>query len=197
MPCNFIIELGHIVPAFNSGSQRALTVFVCKAFVMQIGEIAEKPPLLLKVVVIHIATRSESCVGSWCKLIYLGRSFFVKSLKELELKKKVVFLSSINLLLYEIWNYNRKVKQERGRKMVFCFQNCSDQLWEKNVLLIKKNFWNLRLKAKNLQNFLDHMSSERSEQFLKQNAFLTCSWRFLRSNILEQLDFKLEKIIGI
>ena len=31
----------------------------------------------------------------------------------------------------------------------------------------------------------------------QQNAFLTCSWRFLRSNTLEQLEFKLEKIIGI
>ena len=31
----------------------------------------------------------------------------------------------------------------------------------------------------------------------KQNAFLTCSWRFLRYNKLEQLELKLEKIIGI
>ena len=30
-----------------------------------------------------------------------------------------------------------------------------------------------------------------------QKAFLTCSWRFLRSNLLEQLEFELEKIIGI
>ena len=29
------------------------------------------------------------------------------------------------------------------------------------------------------------------------NAFSTYSWRFLRSNKLEQLEFKLEKIIGI
>ena len=29
------------------------------------------------------------------------------------------------------------------------------------------------------------------EQF--QNAFLTCSWKFLISNKLEQLEFKLEK----
>ena len=28
-------------------------------------------------------------------------------------------------------------------------------------------------------------------------CFLTCSWRFLRSNKLEQLEFKSEKIIGI
>ena len=40
--------------------------------------------------------------------------------------------------------------------MVFCYQNCSDLLWEKNVLVIKKNFLNSRLKAKNLQKFWDH-----------------------------------------
>ena len=39
-----------------------------------------------------------------------------------------------------------------------------------------------------------YSKSERSEQFLKQIA---CSCRFLISNILGQLDFKLEKIIGI
>ena len=42
-------------------------------------------------------------------------------------------------------------------KMVFfvgngiCVQNCSDLLWEKIVLVIEKNFWNLRLKAENWQ----------------------------------------------
>ena len=38
--------------------------------------------------------------------------------------------------------------------------------------------------------------SERSEQF-SVTAFLTCSWRFLIPNKLEQLEFKLEKIIRI
>ena len=33
--------------------------------------------------------------------------------------------------------------------------------------------------------------------FWKQNAFLTCSRRFLTSNKLEQLEFKLEESIGI
>ena len=42
-----------------------------------------------------------------------------------------------------------------------------------------------------------YSTSERSEQFLKQNVFLTCSWRIIRSNTLEQFKFKLEKIIGI
>ena len=39
------------------------------------------------------------------------------------------------------------------------------------------------------------------EQFIQtvkgQNNFLTCSWRFLISNKLEQLEFKLGKNIGI
>ena len=72
-------------------------------------------------------------------------------------------------------------------EMVFCFQNCSNLLWEKIVLVIEKNFWNSRLKAENLQKFETawtfFSNSERSALFLKQNAFLTCSWRFLRTNI--------------
>ena len=39
-------------------------------------------------------------------------------------------------------------------EMVFCYQNCSDLLWEKIVLVIEKNFWNSRPKAENLQK--DH-----------------------------------------
>ena len=33
--------------------------------------------------------------------------------------------------------------------------------------------------------------------YCQQNAFLTYSWRFLRSNKLEQLEFKLENNFGI
>ena len=40
--------------------------------------------------------------------------------------------------------------------LLFCYQNCSDLLWEKIVLVIGKNFWNSRLKAENLQKFWDH-----------------------------------------
>ena len=36
-------------------------------------------------------------------------------------------------------------------RMAFCYQNCSDLLREKIVLVTEKNFWNSRLKAKNLQ----------------------------------------------
>ena len=42
-----------------------------------------------------------------------------------------------------------------------------------------------------------YSNSEMSKQFLSQNAFLTCSWRFLISNRLEQLEFISEKNIGI
>ena len=45
---------------------------------------------------------------------------------------------------------------------------------------------------KSLEQFIQGQNN-----FWEQNAFLTCSWRFLISNKLEQLEFKLERIIGI
>ena len=53
--------------------------------------------------------------------------------------------------------------------LVFCYQNCSDLLWGKIVLVIEKNFWNSRLKAENFQKFW--VTSERSEQFLVTEVF--------------------------
>ena len=38
-----------------------------------------------------------------------------------------------------------------------------------------------------------YSNSESSELFLKQNAFLTFYWSFLRSNTIEQFSFKLER----
>ena len=46
-----------------------------------------------------------------------------------------------------------------------------------------------------LEKFIQAVKGQNN--FGEQNAFLICSWRFLRSNKLEQLEFKLEKIIGI
>ena len=46
-----------------------------------------------------------------------------------------------------------------SKEMVFCYQNCSDLLWEKNVLVIEKNLWNSRLKAEKLQIFCNHLSN--------------------------------------
>ena len=50
----------------------------------------------------------------------------------------------------------RKIGKGKKLNMVFCYQNCSDLLLEKIVLVIEKNFWNSRLKAEHLQKFWDH-----------------------------------------
>jgi hypothetical protein len=60
--------------------------------------------------------------------------------------------------MHENWNKNDSLKTISFHfvgewKMVFCYRNCSDLLWEKIVLVIEKNFWNSRLKAENLQKF--------------------------------------------
>ena len=52
-------------------------------------------------------------------------------------------------LLNQIWSI-------ACAEILFCYQNCSDLLWEKTVLVTQKNFWNIRLKADNLQNFWGH-----------------------------------------
>ena len=61
------------------------------------------------------------------------------------------------------------------RNLVFCYQICSNLLWEKIVLVIKKNVWNLRLKAENWQKYwvtrTIHSNSERSEKFLITKCF--------------------------
>ena len=55
-----------------------------------------------------------------------------------------------------LWLWFLKISEDNWVEMVFCYQNCSDLLWEKIVIVIKKNFWNSRLKAENLQTFWDH-----------------------------------------
>ena len=45
--------------------------------------------------------------------------------------------------------------------------------------------------------FSDREKLLKSEGEGREFAFLTCSWRFLISNKLKQLEYKLEKIIGI
>ena len=62
--------------------------------------------------------------------------------------------------------------------MVFCYQNCSDLLWEKSVLVIEKNFWNSRVKAENFQKGMGNLkyllpSDEGILQFL---SYITKIW---------------------
>ena len=55
--------------------------------------------------------------------------------------------SNQQILLEKMINF----KKRKFNSMFF-----SDLLCDKIVVLIEKHFWNLRLKAKNLQNFCDH-----------------------------------------
>ena len=48
---------------------------------------------------------------------------------------------------------------------------------------------------RSLEQFIQTVKGQNN--FWQQNVFLTCSWRFFTSNKLEQLEFKLKKIIGI
>ena len=60
-----------------------------------------------------------------------------------------VFINFFTYFFHEIECCSLTVHKNSG----ICYQNCSDLLWEKSVLVIEKNVWNSRLKAKNLPNF--------------------------------------------
>ena len=84
--------------------------------------------------------------------------------------------------------------------MVFCYQNCSDLLWEKNCSSDQENL--LKFEAEVLQHFeitrTIYSNSEWSEQFLVTECFFNLFLEVSQiCNRLEQLEFKLEKIIGI
>ena len=85
----------------------------------------------------------------------------------------IIFICRLLLIHLQTFISKNWKQQWFTRSMVFYFQNCFDQLWEKNWSSDWENFWN--------------SSNERSEHFFKKNAFLTCSVRYLRSNTLEQL----------
>ena len=61
--------------------------------------------------------------------------------------------------------------------------------------MIKKKGREFAKDLRSLEQFVRTVKGQ--DNFWSQNAFLTCSWRFLRYNRLEQLELKLEKNIGI
>ena len=72
----------------------------------------------------------------------------------------------------------------------------------KNCSCDREKFWKFEAEGRefakifrSLEQFFRTVKGQNN--FWLQNAFLTSSWRFLRSNKLEQLEVKLEKIIGI
>ena len=74
------------------------------------------------------------------------------------------------------------LRWEKIKIMVLCYQNCSDLLWEKIILVIEIEITRTI-----------YSNSEKSEQFLVTECFITCSLKFLIYNKLEVLEFKLEK----
>ena len=77
--------------------------------------------------------------------------------------------------------------------MVFCYQNCSSD--REKLLKFKAYGGEFAKCLRSLEQFIQIVKGQKN--FWQQNAFLICSWRFLISNKLEQLEFKLETIIGI
>ena len=72
-------------------------------------------------------------------------------------------------------------------ELVFCYQNCFD-------LLLGKKKAEGREFAKLLRSLEQLIQTVKGRNnFWRQNAFLTCSWRFLRSQKIEQI----KKNIGI
>ena len=64
--------------------------------------------------------------------------------------------------------------------IVFCYQNCSSD--QENILKFEAEGWEF---AKNLRSLELFIGAVRT--ILETDCFLTCSWRFLKSNILEQI----------
>ena len=80
-----------------------------------------------------------------------------------EMRDKSRFLlNSLRCTVIYVWHFfdekNPALKNVFTR-MVFCYQNCSDLLWEKIVLVVEKNFWNSRLKAESFQKNCDHWNN--------------------------------------
>ena len=118
---------------------------------------------------------------------YLFTKMFLYQLFLLDSKSQLFFpIWALIILMCLIWETSRnKLKNILFQKSVWPFTvqiKCSSDL---------KNFWNSRLKAENLQKFWDHKNNlfictVKGKYNFWSECFLTCSWRFLRSNTLEQ-----------
>ena len=94
--------------------------------------------------------------------------------------KVVTYMTDMNVKICQPTTWHLAKLLQLCTKWYFVSKIVLTYCEKKNILVIKKNFWNSRLQAENLvEQFIEEW---RSVQFLKQNAFLTCSWRFLRSD---------------
>ena len=109
---------------------------------------------------------------NWKKKYFSGVSWDIHSIG---LTNRAIVSQKTSPWNTSMWKNMLAIIKTRG--MVFCYQNCYDLMWKKNVLVIKKKNWNSRLKAKNLQKFWYHQNnlfkqcSERSEKCLVAEWF--------------------------
>ena len=73
--------------------------------------------------------------------------------------------------------------------MVFCYQNFSGD--QEKLLKFEAEGREFAKFLRSLEQFIQTVKGQNN--FGNKIPFLTCSWRFLTSNKLEQLGFKLEK----
>ena len=86
--------------------------------------------------------------------------------------------------------------------MVFCYQNCSDLLWEKKWSSDWEKLLKFEAEGQEFANILRSLeqfisNSERSERCLVTECVFNLFLEVSRSNKLEQLGLKLENNIGI
>ena len=72
-------------------------------------------------------------------------------------------------------NINIRSNDLAQKKNVFCLQNCSDLLWEKIVVEIEKNFWNLRLFKGTIYSNSEKSSQNKFWNRILFNLFLEVS----------------------
>ena len=123
-------------------------------------------------------------------------------------KKKIADISALNCekcAICFLFKGFAKLLSKVGVTYV-CYQQIlfPKLFWEtvrKNILNSDRGKY---LKFEAVEKFYNFLNNERKVQFLKQNTFSTCFWRFLRLQFtnngmhkLEQLEFKSQNIIGI
>ena len=80
--------------------------------------------------------------------IFVALEWNVTEMRQVHLN--LTYILSLSILVFLLASESR---------LVCCYHNCSDLVWEKNILTIEKNFRNSRLKAENFQNFWDHWNN--------------------------------------
>ena len=105
-----------------------------------------------------IPTISFVSVPLFCTVLFFATKW--KSIKfSIASRKEIVgqnFKSGMQQAMALCSGFTDEWSRHKFPDLVFCFQNCSDLLWEKKI---EKNFWTSRLKAENLQKNWDHLNN--------------------------------------